>query len=170
MWNRYFFKLKFPFLCFSLFTLMPRWIHIFTPWLWRICRLPPRCIAAITVFLSLFSSGLMVLLLSRSKPRMAQPPASQVCYETPPVWLDYDGNWCIITSSRLKPNSLLSDHCSWDSRGLFAFPQRSQIVFYHIFNCCKTISSVAHVFHALWWHGCLWDLRAGLNYNIIWVK
>lgn len=108
-----------------------------------------------------FFSGLMALLLSRSKPRTARPPASQACYEKP-------------------PNYLLSDHCSRDLRGF----HRSQssglhficftcflIVCYHIFfffNCCKTITTVVHVFHAL----IAWSLtehtgRAGLLIRVV---
>ena len=63
------------------------------------------------VFFFFFFSGLMALLLSRSKPKMAQPPASQACYEKPAVRLAYDCS-CFIISNRLMPNNLLSDHCS----------------------------------------------------------
>ena len=81
-------------------------------------------------------------------------------------------SWYIITSSRLMPNNLPSDHCSWDLRGRVIAGHRVQaytllashdcflIVCYPFFICCKAVTtSVVHVFHTSWRHGC----RAGVG-------
>lgn len=77
----------------SLFTLFLYWINMFTIVHFEI-----------TVFFCLFFSGLMALLLSRSKPRTARPPASQACYEKPSVshmtvagTLSQATDWCLTT-------------------------------------------------------------------------
>lgn len=125
-------------------------LHIWTWLLWNNCGL--YCIMEITVCLCLFSSGLMVLLLSRSKPRMVQPPALQACYENQPVCLGYDGNRCL---------PIYYQTTVADLRVLFSPQGCSMIVCYHICNCCKTIIGVVHVFHALWWYGWLWAKGQG---------
>lgn len=94
---------------------VPYWIYIFPLVHCCVFILCVYVLLFLTVFLFMFFSGLMALLLSRSKPRTAQPPASQACYEKPAVRLAYDCS-CSITSNRLMPNNLLSDHCSWDLR------------------------------------------------------
>lgn len=118
MWNRlaWFFKIF-----ISLVTPVPCWFYIFT-----FLSLKPVYLFSVLQYFSVcLFSGLMALLLFRSKPRTAQPPALQACYEKPPVLhmmvagtLSQATNWCLTICYQTTAAEIWEDFNRSQSSGL----------------------------------------------------